>query len=92
MRKRVVVRATIEYDVEVPSDWGAEQVEFWLNESASCANNAIRDIGKFTERLDAEGRCACDYVHHVYVRDAEDPTTHSADPPRSSSPPPDSAQ
>lgn len=68
-RKKVVVRATIEYVVDVPGDWGAEQVEFWLNESSRCASNTIREISNQFERAADRGNCPCDSVTHAFVRD-----------------------
>jgi len=40
-------------------------VEFWLNESAHCANNELR---KLCEQLEAHGQCACSAHVAKFVR------------------------
>lgn len=53
--KKVKVRMTIEYEVEVPADWSKEMVEFHRNESSWCAGNAIAEL----ESLGDGNECLC---------------------------------
>ena len=42
--KFVVLSATIEIVERVPVDWDADEIEFYKNESSSCANNTAETI------------------------------------------------
>ena len=47
---------------EVPADWDKEMIEFFLNESSSCASNLMGDIQK---QLEKDG-CLCMSTNCVY--------------------------
>lgn len=47
--KTVRVRAVILYDLEVPRSWDKENVEFFLNDSSSCADNQLGRMREYTE-------------------------------------------
>lgn len=67
MRKRtVVIRATVEYVVEVPEDWEAHDVEFNRNEGSGCANRIQTEM----ERLATAHGCLCGLVDFAFVREA----------------------
>lgn len=55
IHKKVRVRLTIEYEVEVPADWDAHMIEFQRNEGSWCADNLIRELETLAE---ARG-CLC---------------------------------
>lgn len=43
-RKTVRIRATIEYDLEVPEDWTNEDIEFHRNEGTYCADRIVDEL------------------------------------------------
>ena len=67
--KKVKVRAIIEYEVEVPSTWEKENVEFQRNEGSWCASNMIGEL----EELDEEKGCLCPDVEFEYLEDTSGP-------------------
>ena len=71
-KKRVTIRASFTYTVEVPADWGAAMVEFWANDSSSCSNNCVADLTKIVGRLEYTkgGACFCDRTHVEYLRES----------------------
>lgn len=63
--KRVVVRAIIEYEVEVPMSWGAPDVEFHRNDGSWCANNLLTEL---QEQFPARGEaCLCNATSFEFV-------------------------
>lgn len=84
LQKSVVIRMTIEVVVDVPRDWGKDNVEFKYNESSWCGSNMIEDLANWHERLEAEGAevrertgdttssgiCLCGNLDVDYLRDA----------------------
>ncbi|QEE24483.1 hypothetical protein CS053_08210 [Rhodanobacter glycinis] len=67
--KKVVVRMIVEYEVEVPQEWNAAQVEFHRNAGSWCSNNAMRELEELQE---AQG-CLCHAARFEYVKDASEP-------------------
>lgn len=59
-RKTVIVRMTVEYPVDVPSDWEKYDIEFHRNEGSWCASNAIDELQEL-------GDCICSYTEFAYV-------------------------
>jgi len=70
----VKVRATVEYEVDVPHDWKAEMIEFRYNDSTWCATNLIGDLKQFSEeKAKKEGSdCLCQHVKVEYVETVDD--------------------
>lgn len=67
-RRTVLVRATIEYVVDVPDDWTQEQIEFHRNESSWCGTNMVSEL----DRLDGDDEdTVCRRVNFDYVREAD---------------------
>lgn len=65
--RRVVVRMTVEFPVEVPDSWTAEDIEFHRNEGTWCATNVLPEL----EAAIPEDGCLDDLeVHFNYVREA----------------------
>lgn len=62
-RKRVMVRATIEYPVTVPNCWDKEDIEFNRNEGSWCAGN-------LTDELEKGPECLCWHTKFKYLREA----------------------
>lgn len=65
IRKRVTVRMTVEYDIEVPAAWGKDEIEFQRNESSWCATNAIKELSNQFDTDEAE--CMCPVSHFTYI-------------------------
>ena len=63
--KNVIVKATIEYEINVPSDWTKETIEFQRNEGSWCSSNIIEELKKVDEK---EG-CLCRRVEFEYLKD-----------------------
>lgn len=64
--KKVRVRLTVEYEVEVPADWDKEMVEFHRNESSWCANNLISELDEIFDHEDGSS-CMCHAAHFEYI-------------------------
>lgn len=67
IRKKVKVRMTAEYEVEVPHWWGKEMIEFERNDGSWCATNAIEELEELAE--EQENRCLCEHIHFDCVDD-----------------------
>lgn len=72
--KTVKVRAIIEYDVRVPSDWDKAQVEFHRNDGSWCADNMI---GELEEAVEAN-HCLCGIVRFEMIKDSDEYFLHEA--------------
>lgn len=71
IQKRVKVRMIIEYEVDVPSTWDGDMVEFHRNESSWCAGNAIAEL---EDRFGGDGQsCGCGAIEFDYVEDTSGP-------------------
>jgi hypothetical protein len=67
--KRVKVRLTVEYEVEVPASWAKEDVEFHRNDGSWCSDNLIPEL----EALAESQGCLCGVTHFDYVADVPGP-------------------
>lgn len=65
IRKTVTVRMTVDYEINVPSDWDKDMIEFHRNESGWCSNNAIAELEKLREKLE----CLCDVIEYRCLSD-----------------------
>ena len=68
IHKKVVVKATIEYEIEVPNFWTAEDIEFHRNESSWCSNNIIEELEDTRRKLG----CLCECIEFEFVRETEE--------------------
>lgn len=59
--RTVIVRATIEYEVTVPSFWDRAQIHFHRNEGSWCSNNMLNELDELNRD------CLCRYVKWEYV-------------------------
>lgn len=66
----VVVRMTVEYVVDIPESWGAENLEFQRNEGSWCSDNGVRELQSLMDRVDAAGGCLCPMIEYAFVREA----------------------
>jgi len=65
IQKTVKVRAVIDYEIQVPADWGKYQIEFHRNESSWCADNALEEMKAYGE---AHG-CLCGHIKYECLSD-----------------------
>ena len=65
IRKKVLVAATITYEVSMPKDWGGEEIEFQRNDGSWCAANIIGEL----EELEKSGDCLCGRTEYKYLKD-----------------------
>lgn len=70
IQKKVKVRMTIEYEIEVPASWDKDQIEFHRNESAWCASNIIDELKALDNK---DGRCLCGITKFEYLSDTSEP-------------------
>ncbi len=68
--KKVKVRATIEYEIEVPAHWESGMTEFHRNESSWCKDNMIRELQAIA---DLKNDCLCSHVEFEYLCDTSKP-------------------
>jgi hypothetical protein len=61
--KKVKVRMTVDFDIEVPAFWDKHSIEFQRNESSWCKDNALTELAKFSK----EKGCLCPYADFKYL-------------------------
>lgn len=66
--KKVLIRATIEYEVEMPSHWDAKQIEFNRNEGSWCADNMLEELKELTK----DNECLCSRTTFEFLKDSDD--------------------
>lgn len=71
VKKKVRLRAVIEYEEELPYDWDKAQVEFHHNEGTWCSDNFFNDVPKILERM-GHG-CSCNVVKFEYLSEDDEP-------------------
>ena len=69
IKKKVLVRMIVEYEVEVPNSWDEEIVMFHRNEGSWCSDNAISEL----EELSGSGQCLCSKTEFEYIGEESDP-------------------
>lgn len=66
IKKKVLVRAIVEYEVEVPAFWDGEMVDFHRNLSSWCRSNIVEELIELRDRMDG---CLCPVVSYKYICD-----------------------
>lgn len=69
--RSVVVAVTVQMVVTFPRIFSADDIEFSMNGSSSCADNLIEDLIAAFKRKPSEG-CFCARTTSVYVREASE--------------------
>lgn len=69
IRKKVLVRMTVEYEVSIPNHWTKEDFEFHRNEGTWCAGNVIEELHEFA----GESECLCNCTHFEYLGGDSEP-------------------
>ena len=62
IRKRVRLKMTVVYEVDVPAFWDKDAVESHRNIGTWCANNAIDELNNLPG-------CLCDYAKFEFIED-----------------------
>jgi len=74
IKKKVKVRLTVEYEIEVPADWDKEQIEFSRNESSWCSTNAIDELKSLFDNSDNKTeKCMCGCSEYRYLGEESEP-------------------
>ncbi len=68
--KRVKVRMTVEYEIEVPASWDKHMIEFHRNEGSWCSSNAISELER---AFDSGDGCMCNAAEFEYIGGDSDP-------------------
>ena len=68
VQKKVKIKMTVEYEVDVPSSWNKENIEFHRNEGTWCSNNAIDELETAFEKT-----CMCGTTKFKYIKDISEP-------------------
>lgn len=69
VQKRVKVRMTVYYNVEVPAHWDADMIEFHRNDSSWCASNALEELEALGDKLG----CICSNTTFKYIATVSEP-------------------
>lgn len=67
-RKKVLIKIIAEHIIDVPADWGEEEIEFWFNGSSHCISNDLMDCAEEKHRED--GTYSWLGIEYEYVREA----------------------
>lgn len=68
INKKVRVRMTIEYDIQVPASWDEFDILSHRNEGSWCADNAAHElVQSIEERRDNDEGCFCNDVVYDYI-------------------------
>lgn len=68
INRKVDVKMTIAYPIEVPASWDEDQINFHRNRSSWCADNALGEL----DALSDDDHCLCNYAVFEYVEEAGD--------------------
>ena len=72
MSKKVKVRFTIEYDIEVPIDWKKDLIEFSRNEGSWCVDNMVAELEQLAKKAEEEDGCLCHPKYNAHFEYIED--------------------
>lgn len=71
-QRTVMVRIEVEMPIEVAESWDAHSIEFYRNESSSCADNVINLMADALKRIEDSSlpTCFCGHTKVTYLREA----------------------
>lgn len=69
IKKKATVRMIVEYEVDIPNDWGESDVLFHRNMGSWCSDNAVQEL----EELSEENNCLCGIIVYEYVGNESEP-------------------
>jgi hypothetical protein len=67
VKKKVKIRAIIEYEISVPAAWNKHDIEFQRNEGSWCASNMIGELQEIED--DETQGCLCGITEFQYIED-----------------------
>jgi len=67
IKKKVKVKAIIEYEIEVPHHWNKDMIEFSRNEGSWCASNIINEL----KEIDKKNGCLCNIIKYKLIKDSK---------------------
>ncbi len=62
IKKKVLIRMTVEYEVSVPAYWKRDKVEQHRNSGTWCADNALHELANLSSR------CLCGKAQFKYIK------------------------
>ena len=65
INKKVLVRATIEYEVNVPNNWKKSDIEFHRNDGTWCSSNMLRELDEIIK----EDGCLCPHTKFKFIKE-----------------------
>lgn len=72
IKKKIKVRYCFEIEIDVPHFWESDNVEFHLNESSWCADNAVGELVEYQEKQEEQGWCMCDSFYGEFIEVVDD--------------------
>jgi hypothetical protein len=69
-RRTIVLRASVDLVIEVPSDWDLGNINFHFNELCNCHDNRLRMIATALRDAKKRGECSCRYLSFSYQEEA----------------------
>jgi hypothetical protein len=67
-RKKALIKISAEHIIDVPSDWGEDEIDFWFNGSSHCISNDLLDCAEEHHRDD--GTSSWLSIDYEYIREA----------------------
>jgi len=71
IKKKVKILMRVVYLRSVPASWSRSEIEFYLNDSSWCANNALDELSEIFDR--ENGECMCSSSTFDYVSEDSEP-------------------
>jgi len=73
VRKKVRIRMTIDYEVEVPYHYGKNDIEYDRNDGTWCSDNAMSEINKLWAEKESNDDCMCNQTEFEYLGNDTEP-------------------
>ena len=71
LRRRIIVRVSVDVVEMVPADWDVEMIDFRFNKSGWCVDNIIPDVMAKLKEARRGGGCLCSVVKIAYVSETD---------------------
>lgn len=65
IKKKVKVRMVVEYEIDVPASWDADDIEHHRNAGSWCTDNAIEELLGLSDK----NGCICNLARFEYISD-----------------------
>jgi len=70
VKKKVMVEMRVQYEIEMPADWLAFDIEFNRNDGTWCADNAVDELQAI---IDRDEGCLCNRTEFRHIKDTSEP-------------------